>query len=116
MSAQIDVLYWRDIPAVVKARGPFASARRELPTRFTRAINQTAEQLGISDFEAFLDEYCWHPSGALEGPAGACAEQYAQQLEAEFPAARLKAMVELAADYQGGKPEVTPGREMTIPG
>ncbi|MFQ5407088.1 MAG: virulence factor, partial [Anaerolineales bacterium] len=95
MPAVVEVLYWREIPAVVKARGPFGSARVELPERFARAIRSAAKKLGITSEADNLDQYYWKTEGDREGSAERCAETFAGELDAAYPPSRLRVLVEL---------------------
>lgn len=115
MPAEVEVMYWREIPAAVRARGPFASHRAELPSRFAKAISKAAHHLGITDSEEMWAQYYWKPIGHREGSATYCADTTAAQLDKEYPPSRLNVMVELAADYEHVPPKEVPGREITIP-
>jgi hypothetical protein len=44
--ASLIVLFWRDIPAQVIVRAGRQSAKRELPLRFTEAIDRAAMRAG----------------------------------------------------------------------
>jgi hypothetical protein len=78
------VVYWRDIPAQVIVKAGRRTAKRELPGRFTQAIDACAMRVGASDTDAYLAE--WR-RGAPE-PCG-------DDLEAEADAALLR----LEKDY-----------------
>lgn len=55
--AQRIVLYWRDIPAQVIVRKGRATAKRELPERFSVAIDACAMRVGAKDSDAYLAEW-----------------------------------------------------------
>ena len=83
MSATLTVIYWRDIPAQVTAKGEAGSARVQLTDRFQKAIDAAAMKAGLVDMDLYLEE--WHqetrPCGdELETEVAAEAER----LEAAF--------------------------------
>jgi hypothetical protein len=57
MSATLTVIYWRDIPAQVTAKGEAGSARAQLPDRFQQAIDAAAMKAGLADMDLYLEEW-----------------------------------------------------------
>ncbi len=57
MSATLTVIYWRDIPAQVTAKGDGDSARSQLSDRFQQAIDAAAMQAGLVDMDLYLEEW-----------------------------------------------------------
>lgn len=55
--ATLTILYWRDIPAQVIAKAGRRSAKRELPLRFTEAIDAAAMRSGAAGTDAYLAEW-----------------------------------------------------------
>jgi len=55
--ADLTILYWRDIPAQIIVRKGRAAAKRELPLRFTEAIDMCAMRVGARDSDAYLAEW-----------------------------------------------------------
>jgi Virulence factor len=55
--ADLIVVYWRDIPAQVIVKKGRQSAKRELPLRFTEAIDMCAMRTGAGDTDAYLAEW-----------------------------------------------------------
>ena len=47
--ASLRITYWRDIPAMVAAKQGRKTAKRELPLRFTEAIDMAAMRSGAHD-------------------------------------------------------------------
>jgi hypothetical protein len=81
VSAELTVIYWRDIPAQVNAADGAAIARVQLPERFQQAIDAAAMHAGLVDADAYLGE--WRQESRPCGPelqAEAAAE--ADRLEA----------------------------------
>ena len=88
----IQVVYWRAIPAQVKARQGADRASRPLSDRFQQAIDEAAMRAGLSGTDAYLGE--WHSADRgerTESPAEAAA-LVAAELEAAYPEARLAAL------------------------
>ncbi len=91
--ATLQIVYWRDIPAQVIVKAGRKSAKRELPLRFTEAIDMCAMRVGARDADAYLED--WRKGDAQ--PAGddleAEADRVSQALEAEYTQDRLKALI-----------------------
>jgi cvfA/B/C family virulence factor len=87
--ANLTILYWRDIPSQVIVKAGRASAKRELPERFIRAIDAAAMRAGATGTDAYLAD--WRRSDPL--PCGddleAEASAAAARIEAEYDAHRL---------------------------
>ena len=97
--AQLQVVYWRDIPAqvIVKA-GRRNVAKRELSLRFTEAIDMCAMRTGAAETDDYLAE--WRRADPIEvgDDLEAEAEKAASALEAEYDKERLVALIK-----SGGK-------------
>jgi hypothetical protein len=87
--ANIMILYWRDIPSQVVVKAGRASAKRELPERFIKAIDSAAMRSGASGTDQYLA--AWRRGEPV--PCGddleAEADKAAARLEAEYDNARL---------------------------
>jgi hypothetical protein len=96
--ADLIVVYWRDIPAQVIVRQGRRTAKRELPLRFTEAIDMAAMRSGAAETDAYLAE--WRKADPV--PVGddleAEAEKAATAIEAQFDRERLVALAK-----SGGK-------------
>ncbi len=90
---QLTLVYWRDIPAQVIVRAGRQTAKRELPLRFTEAIDMAAMRSGAAETDAYLAE--WRRADPVEvgGDLEAEAEKAAVALDRDYPKERL---VELA--------------------
>jgi hypothetical protein len=89
MSATLTVIYWRDIPAQVTAKGDGGSARSQLSDRFQQAIDAAAMKAGLVDMDLYLEEWrqVARPCGDdLEAEVAAEAER----LEAAFAGDALR--------------------------
>jgi hypothetical protein len=90
--AELTVISWRAIPAQVVAREGRETARVQLSDRFQQAIDAAAMKAGLSESDAYLEEWTRtsRPCGVdLEAEVAAEAEA----LEAAFPRERLAAFV-----------------------
>ena len=92
---ELTVIYWRDIPAQVKATAGRASARRQLSDRFQQAIDAAAMKAGLVGMDAYLDG--WRNETR---PCGDDLEQEvageAARLEAAFTRDVLRALIRSA--------------------
>ena len=64
---QFQVLYWQDVPSVIKATGDDGSeVKRQLPEWYQQEIDKRAMVQGLSDSDAYLEQ--WHWSEPEERP------------------------------------------------
>ncbi|HET9286961.1 MAG TPA: virulence factor [Gaiella sp.] len=54
---ELTVIWWRDIPAQVKAKEGRSRAAGELPARFQEAIDAAAMRAGLTGSDAYLEEW-----------------------------------------------------------
>ena len=99
--AQLVITYWRDIPAQVTAKQGRTAAKRELPLRFTEAIDMAAMRSGAAGTDDYLAE--WR-RGAPE-PCGddleAAVEAATAQIEADYDKERLVALAKNGGRAEG---------------
>jgi hypothetical protein len=90
--ADLIVVYWRDIPAQVIVKRGRQNAKRELPLRFTEAIDMAAMRSGAGGTDDYLAE--WRKADPV--PVGddleAEAERAAMELDAKYDRERLVAL------------------------
>lgn len=91
--ADLIVVYWRDIPAQVIVKKGRQSAKRELPLRFTEAIDMAAMRTGARDTDAYLAEWRRGEPEPVSDDLEAEADKAARALEEKYPDERLKALV-----------------------
>jgi hypothetical protein len=91
--ANLVIVYWRDIPAQVIVRRGRATAKRELPLRFTEAIDMCAMRSGAAGTDEYLAE--WRRGEPLEvgDDLEAEADRALARIEADYPKERLVALV-----------------------
>ena len=80
--ARVQVLYWREIPSLVKAAGPGGEVTVRLPQRFQDAIDEVAMVSGASDQDAYLEGWRWGPAEERHGSLQEAAATVAKELEA----------------------------------
>lgn len=90
--ASLVIVYWRDIPAQVIVKKGRTSAKRELPLRFTEAIDMCAMNSGAAETDAYLAEWRRGDPTEVGDDLELEADRAAARLEAEFPRERLVAM------------------------
>jgi len=99
--ADLIVLYWRDIPAQVIVKKGRANAKRELPARFSEAIDMAAMRSGDSDTDAYLAEWRKADPVTVGDDLDAEAERAMQRLDAEYPRERLVALAKAGGKDDG---------------
>ncbi len=102
--ASLQIVYWRDIPAqvIVKA-GRKSVAKRELPLRFTEAIDMCAMRSGAAETDDYLAE--WRRSDPVDvgDDLEAEAEKAAQDIETTYNKERLLALVNAGGHEEDAK-------------
>jgi hypothetical protein len=91
--AELQIVYWRDIPAQVIVRQGRKAARRELPLRFVEAIDMCAMRVGAKDSDAYLAEWRRGSEPVEADDLEAAADEAFSRIEASYDGARLKALV-----------------------
>ena len=91
--AQIQILYWRDIPAQVIAQQGRKKAKRILTERFEKAIDRAAMRSGNRDSDAYLAEWRRGERTPCGDDLEAEAEAAAERIEESFSDARLTKLV-----------------------
>lgn len=92
--SEVQVVYWRDIPAQVKARKGRERASHGLAPRFQEAIDSAAMRAGLTGTDDYLAEWRssdWEPRDGT--PAEAAAGR-AAQIEAEYSEEKLRRLLD----------------------
>jgi Virulence factor len=85
--ARFQVLFWQDIPSVVKALDDDGSSvSRQLPDRFQDAIDRRAMQLRLTESDAYLEQWQWSAPEERPGSARDVVDAVADELERGRPA------------------------------
>jgi hypothetical protein len=77
---EFQILYWREIPSVVKAIDATAEVSVRLPQRFHDAIDDAAMRAGATDTQEYLAGWHWGPAQARPGTAREVAKAIAAEL------------------------------------
>lgn len=99
--AELIVVYWRDIPAQVIVKKGRANAKRELPLRFTEAIDMAAMRSGAAESGAYLDEWRRAAPVPVDDDLDAEADKAMAAIEAEYGRDRLAALAKAGGRDSG---------------
>lgn len=91
--ADLVIVYWRDIPAQVIVKKGRQSAKRELPLRFTEAIDMCAMRTGAAETDDYLAEWRRADPVPVSDDLEAEADKMLQKLDTEYDRERLVALV-----------------------
>ena len=91
--ADLIIVYWRDIPAQVIVKKGRQAAKRELPLRFTEAIDMCAMRVGARDTDAYLAEWRRADPVAVSDDLENEADRAFAAIDSEFSQERLVALV-----------------------
>lgn len=97
--AEYQVTYWRDFPSMVTAReGRRNTAKVELSQRFQLMIDEAAMRLNMTGTDAYLEQ--WRRGAWQERPGtpNEVAQAVAAEVEAAYPVARLREMLQALND------------------
>jgi len=93
MTSSYQIVYWRDIPAQVRARLDRERVARPLAERFQVAIDAAAMRANATSTDEYLEDWRtsdWQPG---EGDPASLADRWVAQIEADYPQERLEALV-----------------------
>lgn len=93
MAAEVIIVSWRDIPAQVIVKAGRRTAKRPLADRFQKAIDRAAMRAKLRDTDAYLAEWRRTRSGECGDDLEAEADRIAARIDADYPHARLTALV-----------------------
>ena len=91
--AQLTILYWRDIPAQIIVKQGRKNAKRELPLRFTEAIDMCAMRTGAADTDAYLEEWRRSEPVSVSEDLEKEADEALARLDATYDKERLVLLV-----------------------
>ena len=100
--ADLIVVYWRGIPAQVIVRKGRQNAKRELPLRFTEAIDMCAMRTDARDTDAYLADWRKADPVPVSDDLEAEADRAAAALNGEYTRERLVALVKAGGRDTGG--------------
>ena len=91
--SKYQIIYWRDIPAQVKVKAGRKRVGRPLSDRFPVAIDEAAMRAGKTESGAYLAEWRNGDWQEREGDPEEIADILVAALEANYPAQRLRNLV-----------------------
>lgn len=94
--AELQIVYWRDIPAQVIVRQGRKAARRELPKRFIEAVDMCAMRVGAKDSDAYLAEWRRQSTERDAADIESEAERAAAEIDAVYDMQRLRSLIDNA--------------------
>lgn len=99
--ADLIIVYWRDIPAQVIVRKGRQNAKRELPLRFTEAIDMAAMRSGAAETDAYLAEWRKAAPVSVSDDLEAEADRAAAQIDAAWDRDRLVSVAKAGGRADG---------------
>ena len=97
------VIWWRDIPAQVTARGTDGPIKHLLPARFQHAIDRAATVAGLTDAHSYVAEWR-RTTEPLGSDPNAEVLAVAERLDAAHPRELLEALVARGGVTESGEP------------
>ncbi|MEW5978442.1 MAG: virulence factor [Acidobacteriota bacterium] len=84
--ATYQILYWKHIPAQVKAfdEGSRRPQSRQLPPEFQHEIDREAMRLGLTGTDEYLSQWHWSPKMERPGPAQEVLERVLGEIVSEW--------------------------------
>ena len=101
--AQKVILYWRDIPSQVIVRSGRNTAKRELPDRFIKAIDQCAMKSGADQTDDYLSEWRRGQPEEVGDDIEHEVELATKALEEKYSTKQLKILIEQGGYADAGK-------------
>jgi hypothetical protein len=99
--ADLIIVYWRDIPAQVIVKKGRQNAKRELPLRFTEAIDMAAMRSGAAETDAYLAEWRKADPVAVSDDLEAEVAKAADELDRLYDRERLVALAKAGGKENG---------------
>ena len=87
--ATYQVMFWKHIPAQIKAWDERGEVKRMLPDRFQAAIDAFAMKDGSTEMGAYLEAWRWGEAEERAGSAEDVANALVKELDAANPRSKL---------------------------
>jgi cvfA/B/C family virulence factor len=87
--AKYQVMFWKHIPAQVKAWDERGEVKRMMPDRFQAAIDAYAMKDGSTEMDTYLEGWRWGDPQDREGGAEEVASAVVKELDAVNPRMKL---------------------------
>ncbi|MGN6798665.1 MAG: virulence factor [Gaiellaceae bacterium] len=78
--ARVQVLYWQDIPSVVRV----GDVKRQLPEWFQQEIDRVAMEQGLLGSDAYLEQWEWRDLGERDADPAVAADEVEAELVARY--------------------------------
>ena len=82
--ARVQVLYWQEIPSLVRA----GQVKRPLPDWFQQEIDRVAMEQGLLGSDAYLEQWEWRDLGERDGDPAAVADEVEAELLERYRGSR----------------------------
>lgn len=92
-TANLTIVYWRDIPAEILVRQGRARSRGQLTERFAAAIDMAAMKGNARDSDAYLAGWRRSDPRRVAGDPADAARATADEIEIAYPPERLRHLV-----------------------
>jgi hypothetical protein len=87
--ATYQVMFWKHIPAQIKAWDEQGEVKRMLPDRFQAAIDAYAMKDGSTDMDSYLEAWRWSDPQQRAGSAEEVAGVLVHELDRDNPRSKL---------------------------
>jgi hypothetical protein len=87
--ARYQVMFWKHIPAHVKAWDTQGEVKRMLPDRFQAAIDAYSMKEGSTDMDSYLEGWHWGDESERPGSAAEVADSLVSELDSANPRTTL---------------------------
>jgi hypothetical protein len=78
---KLQILYWQDIPSLVRATGDDGTkVTRQLPDSFQQEIDRVAMEQGLLGSDAYLEQWHWGEAVEHEGSPADVVEAAEQEI------------------------------------
>jgi hypothetical protein len=94
MTVKYQIIFWRDIPAQVKAKAGRERAGKPLSQRFRVAIDEAAMPTGLTESAEYLSQWRMSDWQENEGDLQQVLETQIAGLEATYPPQRLRRLID----------------------
>jgi hypothetical protein len=92
VTSKYQIIYWRDIPAQVKARSGAVRSAREFSPRFQEAIDAAAMMSGAAGTDEYLAAWRTSEWQSGEGDVEQMLDEILAKFEGEYTEERLSAL------------------------
>ena len=99
--ATLSIIWWRDIPAQVVAKGGRASSKIVLHPRFQVAIDKAANRAGKREYNSYIAEWRKTQTACPDDDLEAVVKAEADRLEAEYTKHHLAELIQTGGVADG---------------